>query len=178
MPKTPPEKPAAGPADTGRALGPLHDLSGMTGHAGTGESAPPGRDAGGPDSAHQAAGRPAVSQDATASMAETRQSHEWVTLRGIGLWILYCPSQLNIMWENGSNLIVRLDAATTVAQFRQGQDPGVVELRIMVQMDNPRGVNGLYSASCLSPRSGLPVCRAWLRCCSRESPRTRRHADR
>ena len=156
MPKTPPEKPAAGPADTGQGAPAVADPSGMTGHAGAGESAPPGRDAGGPDSAHQAAGRPAVSQDATASMAQTRQSHEWVTLRGIGLWILYCPSQLNIMWENGSNLIVRLDAATTVAQFRQGQDPGVVELRIMVQMDNPRGVNGFYSAMLSFPAERAP----------------------
>ena len=46
-----------------------------------------------------------MSQEDTASMAQSRPSHEWVMLRGIGLWILYGPSQLNIMWENGSSLI-------------------------------------------------------------------------
>ena len=156
MPKKRPEKTAAKPADTVQDAPAVADPSGMTGHAGAGESAPPGRDAGGSDSAYEAAGRLAVSQDAPASTAQSRQSREWAALRGTGLWILYCPSQLNIMWENGSNLIVRLDAATTSAEFRQGQDPGVVELRIEVRMDNPPGINGLYSALLSFPADHSP----------------------
>ncbi len=156
MPKRRREKTAAGLADTVPDSPAVADPSGMTGHAGAGESPPPGRDAGGSDSAHEAAGRLAVSQDAPASTAQSRQSREWAALRGTGLWILYCPSQLNIMWENGSNLIVRLDAATTFAEFRQGQDPGVVELRIVVRMDNPPGINGRYSALLSFPADQSP----------------------
>jgi hypothetical protein len=97
-----------------------------------------------------------MSQEDTASMAQSGPSHEWVMLRGIGLWILYGPSHLNIMWENGSSLIVRFDAVRTTAQSRPGRDPGVVELSIMVQMDNPRGVDGRYSALLSFPAERAP----------------------
>ena len=97
-----------------------------------------------------------MSQDAAASMAQSRPSHEWVMLTGIGLWILYCPSQLNITWENGSSLIVRLDAATIVAHPSHGQNPGVAELRIGVQMDNPRGANGSCSVMLSFPAEQDP----------------------
>jgi hypothetical protein len=89
-------------------------------------------------------------------MAQSGPGHEWVTLRGIGLWILYGPSQLNIMWENGSSLIVRFDAVRTTAQSRPGRDPGVVELWIMVRMDDAHGGNGLYSALLPFPAEQAP----------------------
>jgi hypothetical protein len=89
-------------------------------------------------------------------MAQSGPSHEWVMLRGIGLWILYGPSHLNILWENGSSLIVRFDAVRTTAQSRPGRDPGVVELSIMVQIDNPRGVDGRYSALLSFPAEQAP----------------------
>lgn len=74
--------------------------------------------------------------------AQSPQGHEWVTLPGIGLLIRYCPSQLNIIWDNGSNLLVRFDATTTSAEVMQARDSGVIGLRIAVQMNAPRGANG------------------------------------
>jgi hypothetical protein len=89
-------------------------------------------------------------------MAQSGPSHEWVMLRGIGLWILYGPSHLNIMWENGSSLIVRFKAVRITAQSRPGRDPGVVELSIMVQLDKPGGVDGRYSALLSFPAEQAP----------------------
>lgn len=94
-----------------------------------------------------------MSQDTDTQDAGTEG---WVPLRGIGVWVLYCPSQLNIVWDNGSSVVLRFDAVTIFAQVERGQGADVVQLQVNVRMDTPPGVNGIWSALLPFPGRSAP----------------------
>jgi hypothetical protein len=86
-------------------------------------------------------------------------AQDWAPLAGIGVWVRYGPSQLNIMWDNGSIAVLRFEVATIFAHVEQGQDADVVQLHVNVQMGTPPGVNGIWFALLPFPERSAPAVR-------------------
>lgn len=87
-----------------------------------------------------------MSQDPDATGPQSSQRQGWIPLTGIGVQVRYGPGQLSIVWDNGSNAVLRFDAVTIFAQVEREQSAGVVQLQVNVRMNTPPGVNGIWSA--------------------------------
>ncbi len=87
-----------------------------------------------------------MSQDADATGPQSTQRQDWTRLTGIGVRVGYGAGLLNIMWDNGSNAVLRLGAVTISARVESGQAAGVVQLQVDAHMNTPPGGNGIWSA--------------------------------
>jgi hypothetical protein len=102
-----------------------------------------------------------VSQDPDGSGPQSSQRQDWIPLTGIGVQVRYGPGQFSIVWDNGSNAVLRLDAVTIFAQVEREQGAGVVQLQVNVQMNTPPGVGGIWSALLPFPEWRAPDVQ-WL----------------
>jgi hypothetical protein len=100
-----------------------------------------------------------VSQDPNATGPQSSQRQDWIPLTGIGVRVRYGPGQLSIVWDNGSNAVLRFDATTIFAQVEQGQGSDVVQLQVNVRMNTPPGVNGIWSTLLPFPERLAPDVR-------------------
>jgi hypothetical protein len=100
-----------------------------------------------------------VSQDPDATGPRSSQHQDWNSLTGIGVRVRYGPSQLFIVWDNGSNAILRFGTVTIFAQVEQGQGADVVQLHVNVRMNTPPGVKGIWFALLPFPERLAPDVR-------------------
>lgn len=98
-----------------------------------------------------------MSQDAGATGPAYHQRQGWTSLMGVGVWVLIGPSQLNIMWDNGSSAVLRFGASAIFAHVERVPGADMVQLHVNVQMETSRGIRGIWFALLPFPGRSAPA---------------------
>lgn len=97
-----------------------------------------------------------MNQDPDTTGPQSSQRQDRIPLTGIGVRVGYGPGQLNIVWDNGSKVVLRFDAVAISAQVERVQGADVVQLQVNVDMNIPPGINGIWSALLPFPERRAP----------------------